>query len=172
MIQNSDFSFENSSNQTKYYIPLQFSLIVRGLYRSSYPSSRTLPFISTLNLKSMICLDIKLVNDELRMYCQTNEIILHEFNIGTNHEPFLFMNGEAIQQVISISTNEQNQPCLIFDNKGKNQVCCVIGCLRRTLNWCITSIIHEYELFMTEEYNSMDVRFIESYKHNAKIVKD
>ena len=37
-------------------IPLQFSQVEKGIYRSAFITSRNYEYITSLNLKSMICL--------------------------------------------------------------------------------------------------------------------
>lgn len=64
-------------NNNNFVVPLGFCRVHDNIYRSSYPSTKSLPFISTLGLKSIICLTPSDIKKELRDYCEkVSNIIL------------------------------------------------------------------------------------------------
>lgn len=158
----------NTELLVKLYPPLNYSKVNNGIHRSAYPSNKCLPFIKTLRLKSMICLQPTDLHRDLREFCNQNSVILVEADIGINKEPFLSMNSDLINEICRLSLQLSHQPCLIFDTKGSNRVNCLIGCLRKKMNWSMSSIIREYEVFCRSDtdwnYFAVDVSFITLWK--------
>jgi tyrosine-protein phosphatase SIW14 len=145
-------------------IPLSFTQLDKGLYRSSYPAKRSLAFITSLNLKTMICLNPIDLRDDLREFCLQNDITLIEnCDVGFNQEPFVFMNSAAVSNVIKVASNPVHRPCLLFSNKDV-RTNCVVGCYRKTVQqWSLVSIFQELEQFATWEGSVLDSVFIEKF---------
>lgn len=64
--------------------PLGFSTVDNKFYRSAYPSLKTQPFISQLNLRTMICLNPADIRDDLRNFAKESNIRLISVDIGMN----------------------------------------------------------------------------------------
>lgn len=100
-----DLSFLKKSNRiqfsmTTFIPPLSFSIVEDNIYRSSYPSNKTLPFLKTLNLRSLICLYPSDIRQDLRDFASKNNITLFEVNVGHNQEPFVVMSEAAVAGAI------------------------------------------------------------------------
>lgn len=143
--------------------PLNFARIDAHTFRSSYPPNKTLPYIKTLKLKSMICLTPGDIRGDLREFCGVNGIELLEFDIGFNQEPFVTMSVAEVTMAIKRAINPQNQPCLIFCSNGKMRTSCVTACIRKAQGWSLVSIFHEYESFTIGEGGVIDLQFIETF---------
>lgn len=154
-------------HMTHIFTPLKYGSLGDGLYRSSYPTSRTLPFISTLGLKSMICLSPLDIQSDLRDFCDVSKIILVEAEVGINQEPFTCMSSLMINDVIAFLLSPENRPCLLFCTKGTHRVNCVISCIRKAQGWSMSSITQEYELFSGEEISSLDLQFVDRYVYTS-----
>ena len=57
-------------------MPLSFSIVEDGVYRSGYPNSKSLPFIQTLNLKLLICLCPNELRGDLEEFASSHSIEL------------------------------------------------------------------------------------------------
>jgi protein tyrosine/serine phosphatase len=150
-------------------VPLKFAQVEHGIFRSAYPANKTFAFLQTLSLRSMVCLEPKDIHDDLRQFCHKNGIILVEADVGVNKEPFLTMNRGLIQEIMNFTSKPYHRPCLIFCTKGNFRTSCVVGCLRKTSQWSMNSIIREYELFIGEGANMLDVQVIDSFRHQTEI---
>ena len=75
----------NCNNSNNLVVPLGFCRVHDNIYRSSYPSTKSLPFISTLGLKSMICLTPSDIKKELRDYCEKVFIFHHHHQHHHHH---------------------------------------------------------------------------------------
>jgi len=144
-------------------IPLGYARVGDGVFRSAYPARKTLGFISSLGLKSMVCLYPKDIQSDLREYAERNGIKLFEADVGVNKEPFIVMSTEAVASALSFMTDPANQPTLLFCSNGKVRTGCVVGCLRKLMGWSIVSILHELEQATDGEANLADQLFIEQF---------
>ena len=62
-------------------------------------------------------------------------------------EPFVEIPPLAIVEALRHILDVRNHPLLIHCNKGKHRTGCVVGCLRKTLQWSMTSVFDEYRRF-------------------------
>lgn len=147
--------------------PLSFGTVYDGVYRSSYPATKTLPFVEKLKLKSMVCLHSSDITHELRAFANKNNIKIYEYNIGFNQEPYLVMSESIVNDAITSIIDPHNQPVLVFCTTGKVKTGCVVGCLRKHFDWSIISIIYEYEQYAIDGSNDTiglaDLMFIDNH---------
>lgn len=68
--------------------PLNFSMVVPGVYRSGYPKEMNHPFLKLLRLKTLIYLCPEDCNEANIDFCQANNITIMQFGIQGNKEPF------------------------------------------------------------------------------------
>lgn len=144
-------------------IPLGFARVADSIFRSGYPAKKTLPFISTLGLRSMVCLYPKDVRNDLREYAEANGIYIFDADVGINQEPFIAMSTPVVTSVLEFIADPQNLPVMIFCTNGKIRTGCIVGCLRKQMGWSIISIMHELEQATDGDAGLADQVFIESY---------
>jgi len=145
--------------------PIVFARVGPGIYRSAYPASKSLPFIDSLHLKSMVSLLDKPseVKKELRDYCHTHGITMIECPVGLNQEPFVTMSESAVKEAVEFIANPINHPVMVFCTTGRSKTSVVIGCYRRLhLGWSISSMVHEYEQYMDPDGGVADMAFMEN----------
>ena len=144
-------------------------MVSEGIYRSSYPAPSTYPFLETLNLRTLVCLQPSDLKEELRIYCKDRGIDIFEAEVGINQEPFVFMNEEAVREAISKVLDPASHPVLFFCNNGRLRSSCVTGCIRKLNRWCLTSILAEFDKFVDDEGGVMDYRFMESFRYEVPV---
>lgn len=165
---NSDINLTLQKNAIKLHPPLGFARVSTGIFRSAYPSSKTLPFIDTLQLRSMICLMPHDLRQELRDYAAQRGIQLRCCPVQHNQDPFLVMSDQNISNIVHFISQPQHQPVLIFCTNGKVRTGCVVACLRRALlGWGVSSVVAEFEQFAEPEGGLCDLFFIESFRYCA-----
>ncbi len=147
-----------------FILPLDFGIVTAHVMRSAYPSPVSIPFISTLGLKTMISVSPSDIRAELRDYCKANDIILLEYDVGYNQEPFLSMSEAKVRNAVECALDPANHPTLIFDTNGKNKISCIVGCIEKALGWSYASIFQEYEQFAGSEASVLDTQFIECFQ--------
>ncbi|MQK95723.1 hypothetical protein EI021_30815, partial [Escherichia coli] len=46
---------------------------------------------------------------------------------------------------------------------GKHRTGCLVGCLRKLQNWCLSSVLEEYKHFAGTKWRETDYRFLEAF---------
>lgn len=144
--------------------PLAFARVESGIYRSAYPTKKSIQYIiDNLSLKSLVCLCPNELKSDLRDFAASHSIVIKEFNIGFNQEPFMSMLEQPVQDAIAFMSDERNHPILVFCITGQKKTSCVIGCFRKSCGWSLASVLHEYEQFNDPEGTLSDMIFIENF---------
>ena len=161
------FGTEMESKPSNFIVPLGFALVTKiqgnEIYRSAYPANRTLPFVKTLGLKTMVCLTPSDIKQSLRDFARENGISLMEMDVGCNKEPFQAMNDKVVSEAVSLLVDPSQHPLLVFCTNGKVRTGCVVGCYRRLQGWALVSVIHEFEQYTDKEGGVSDLVFLESW---------
>lgn len=149
---------------SKYYPPLNFSLVEEGVYRSGHPIPMNYAFLATLGLKTVIYIGDKTDNDEYYNW-------MADMGIKMVYVPLVndFKDVESVETahklnlILNIVLNSANAPILIHSNKGKHRVGVVVGLIRRVLQgWSLMGVYDEYFKF-TQEKGDYDLEFIELF---------
>ncbi len=109
MMKSEETSSMIPSKPIKLYAPLAYNQIHQNLYRSSYPTPRNYSFIEKLQIKSFLCLVPNDINQELRNYCSEKSIVLYEFDVKMNQEPFVSMDSNEVRKAVQTMSGDANQ---------------------------------------------------------------
>lgn len=145
-------------------VPENFARVEPGVYRSSFPRSKNIPFLKTLGLKSVISLvpeeyPVKMVD----FYNQMG-ITLRPHGLEGNKWPFKGIDGFDLQKTMEDVMSQDCRPLLIHCNKGKHRTGTVVGCLRKIRGWSLTSIFQEYLFYAMPKTRLEDQRMIEAFE--------
>ncbi|PIA29819.1 hypothetical protein AQUCO_05800116v1 [Aquilegia coerulea] len=144
--------------------PSNFSLVERGIYRSSFPDSSNFAFLESLNLRSIVYLCPEQYPEENSEFLRANGIRLYQFGIqGTKKEPFVNVPKDTITEALKVLLDVRNHPVLIHCKQGKHRTGCLVGCLRKLQNWCLSSVLDEYQHFAGAKARPTDMKFIELF---------
>lgn len=131
--------------------PLNFCPVERYLYRSGQPSPVNFPFLSNLNLKTIIWLANEEPQDTLLEFCETNNIELRFAAInpdaGEDDNPWDGLTEHSIINALQTIVNQKNYPLLVCCGMGRHRTGTVVGCLRRLMGWNLASVSEEYRRF-------------------------
>mmetsp|Transcript_56924 Transcript_56924/g.98021 ORF Transcript_56924/g.98021 Transcript_56924/m.98021 type:complete len:160 (+) Transcript_56924:124-603(+) len=151
--------------------PINYSAVEPGrIYRSSFPTSFNYQFLKHLNLRSVLCLNPKLLEKgcdgrPLVDFCEEAGIALRGAEVGDNQEPFMEMDAGQIAAAVVFACNPANQPVLICCLSGTSRTGCVVACIRRRRRWALTAILDEFSRFLgPHKSNLLDFQFIESFE--------
>ncbi|KAK9692208.1 hypothetical protein RND81_09G248600 [Saponaria officinalis] len=140
--------------------PINFSMVEEGLYRSGFPEIDNFPFLETLNLKSIIYLCTESYPEEHLKFLESHNIRLFQFGIeGTKDS----VPEELISKALKILMDVRSYPVLIHCKRGKHRTGCLVGCLRKLQNWCLSSVLEEYQRFAGTKARTSDMNFMERY---------
>ncbi|KAJ1904001.1 tyrosine-protein phosphatase siw14, partial [Tieghemiomyces parasiticus] len=127
--------------------PLNFALVVPGIYRSGHPNSRNHAFLLKLGIRTVIYMNEDDPQPEHVQFVKDNAIGFHHFRTKANKEPYTEINPQDIVSILKVATDTRHYPVLIHCNKGKKRVGCLVGCLRKLQGWSLAAIFDEYQRF-------------------------
>lgn len=166
------------SHEKMQVAPENFSMVVNGIYRSSFPRPDCFEFLRKLGIKSILVLipekypeeNLELLkarkpneNDENNNPNTNHEIKVFQVGMPGNKEPFVHVPHKTITKALEVALNPENHPILIHCNRGKHRTGCVVGCIRRLQNWSMTMIFDEYRRFAFPKARPLDQQLIELY---------
>eukprot|EP01135_Chromosphaera_perkinsii_P005810 Nk52_evm10s366 gene=Nk52_evmTU10s366 len=153
-----------------YVPPLNFGVVIPGVYRSGYPNRRNFPFLEKLSLKTILYMDPESYLPDNLAFCQNERIRFVQFPILRNKEPFVETQSDLISQCLALVLDKANHPILVHCHKGKHRTGCLVGCLRKLQNWSLTSIFDEYQRLAGPQI--VDQQFIELFEMEQHLPKD
>ncbi|VVT45952.1 uncharacterized protein SAPINGB_P000973 [Magnusiomyces paraingens] len=157
------FSHVRISHEDMLPAPENFSMVVNGIYRSSFPRADCFEFLKKIKLKSILVLIPEQYPDENVEFLKSQGIQFFQVGMPGNKEPFVHVPHSTITQALEIAINPANHPVLIHCNRGKHRTGCVVGCIRRLQNWSLTMIFDEYRRFAFPKARPLDQQLIELY---------
>jgi len=147
-----------------------FSMVAPGIYRSSFPKKKNYAFLKRLKIRSILFLAYEEYPDSHLEWMHQNGVQLLQHGVSGNKEPFVEIDPRVICNAMTALLDVRNHPVLIHCNKGKHRTGCLVGCLRKVMRWCVTSIFEEYRKFAGVKARRADQEFIELFNTRAVAV--
>ncbi|KAL0477465.1 hypothetical protein AKO1_005713 [Acrasis kona] len=152
-----------SQPTTVFIPPINFNMVIPGVYRSGYPTKKNFAFLKSIPLKSILYLCPEQYAQANMEFARANGIRILQFGIEGNKEPFVHIPEEAIRSAVAQLLDVRNHPIMIHCNKGKHRTGVLVGCLRKVQRWSLTSIFDEYRRFAGTKVRMLDQQFIELF---------
>ncbi|KAG4992618.1 hypothetical protein JHK87_026075 [Glycine soja] len=161
--------------------PPNFSMVEDCIFRSGLPNPSNFPFLQTLNLRSIIYLCPEPYPEENLDFLRSQNIRLFQFGIegktifvemlirsrfralGPVWDISMPILKDSIMDALEVLIDVRNHPVLIHCKRGKHRTGCLVGCLRKLQNWCLSSVFEEYQRFAGAKSRTMDLAFIEMF---------
>jgi len=147
--------------------PMNFAIVERGLYRSSFPTKKNFSYLKKLGLKAILTLVVEEYPAKNRKFMRESGIDLIQIGLRSNKEPFVKVKQEKIEEAILKILDTRNHPMLIHCNKGKHRTGTLVGCVRKIQKWCLAAIFAEYIRYSSPKHRVMDQQFIELFDPRA-----
>lgn len=143
--------------------PLNFGVVIPGVYRSGYPKPHDYEYIKGLQLKTVVTLVKKdEFDEELHSFVTDNGIKhIRIYMQGTKKEAIPLNTMTSILQVLF---NQENQPALLHCNQGKHRTGCVVAVARKLSGWELSSVLDEYRSYALPKIRECDVDYITTFK--------
>lgn len=154
---------DNGDGDGLFNPPPNFAMVERGIYRSGIPNASNFGFLQTLKLRSIIYLCPEPYPEANLKFLQSHGIQLFQFGIEGKKEPFVTIPVDTIMEALRVLLDVRNHPVLIHCKQGKHRTGCLVGCLRKLQNWCLSSVFEEYQRFAGAKVRMTDLRFIELF---------
>jgi len=142
--------------------PINFGVVVPGVYRSSYPKPEDFGFIRNLGLKSIVTLVQKDgVDEPYTAFMSGNGIRHHVFNMkGTKKEAIPI---RTMKSILRLVLNREHHPLLIHCNHGKHRTGCVVGVVRKVTGWELSPIVDEYRSYAEPKIRDCDIKYLTDF---------
>jgi protein tyrosine/serine phosphatase len=147
-------------DREKLYPPLNFAGVEAQLYRSATPTELNLPFLATLHLCTVVCLEKTSLTDEFIRFMDEKHITCVSFGGGQAEGGLL---ETVVRDTLQIILDKSKYPVLITCKFGRYLSGVVIGCLRKYQKWSFISIFEEYRRFGGLRYQQPHEQFIELF---------
>jgi tyrosine-protein phosphatase SIW14 len=167
---------KTTTMETKHLLvpPLNFALVMPGIYRSGFFNTRNYRFLKQSLIKSVVHVSVdgyaehKIGEDNL-VFMKENNIRMFKCPLNPHKDPFAHTEEFVVAEALSILLDTRNHPVLVHDDKGKHRAGVLIGCLRKIQGWSLASIFHEYSLFTMGSLRFLDMQWVELFSHPVKM---
>ncbi|BGO89810.1 hypothetical protein NBRC10512_007227 [Rhodotorula toruloides] len=151
--------------------PLNFAMVVPGVYRSGHPNKGNFPFLDTLTLKSIMYLSTDNYRHDTYTWARRKGLKIVHLRLDISKDPAVEVDPEMIKKAIEVVLDSRNLPILIHDNKGRIVPSIISAILRLMCDWSLDAALAEYRKFFpsTEDWVHDDPAEIE---RGAKKKKD
>ncbi|KAL7926394.1 tyrosine phosphatase family domain-containing protein [Trichoderma austrokoningii] len=143
--------------------PINFGLVVPGVYRSSYPKADDYDFLKGLKLKTVVTL-VKRdeIDHEFESFIGANGVQQIVFNMkGTKKEA---IPASTMSSILDVVMDRRNYPLLIHCNHGKHRTGCVVAAVRKLSGWTLDSVLDEYKTYAQPKIRECDVEYITGFE--------
>ncbi|KAL1877581.1 hypothetical protein VTK73DRAFT_8490 [Phialemonium thermophilum] len=145
----------------RHHRPVNFGVVVPGVYRSSYPQPEDYDFIKELGLKTIITLVHKDLPPGYKDFIASNGIRHYVFDMkGTKKEE---IPAKTMKSILRLVLDQQNHPLLIHCNHGKHRTGCVVAVVRKLTGWESSTIIDEYKSYAEPKVRECDIKYINTF---------
>ncbi|RZB93768.1 Tyrosine-protein phosphatase DSP3 [Glycine soja] len=96
-------------------------------------------------------------------FLRSQNIRLFQFGIEGKTDISMPILKDSIMDALEVLIDVRNHPVLIHCKRGKHRTGCLVGCLRKLQNWCLSSVFEEYQRFAGAKSRTMDLAFIEMF---------
>jgi tyrosine-protein phosphatase OCA6 len=155
--------------------PLKFNSVQPRLYRGAYPREINYPFLSTLQLKTIISLTPEPVTDAsdtlLYRFARDNDITLIHLEctkLGKGKKRGVPLGYSVILEALQLCIHAENGPVYIHCLNGGQVTSLVVACLRKLQFWSSITIFNEFINF-TNNITVNDRSFVEGFKGDIKV---
>ena len=150
--------------------PINFALVLPGVYRSGCPTKENIGFLKRLNLRCLLYIGTETLPQDYLRLSQEN-IVQETMVIGMegNKEPFVTMSYQDVTNVLAVILDKSYHPILLHSMKGRHRQGVVVGCLRKLQGLSLVSIFDEYDRYCGRyKAQPIDKRYIETFHPSRK----
>ncbi|KAI8839124.1 protein-tyrosine phosphatase [Chytriomyces cf. hyalinus JEL632] len=143
--------------------PANFAMVDAHVYRCGRPSKTNIPFLESLNLKSIVYLSDAVDLPCNIQFAEQHGVKYFHFRVKENKEPFQQIDQKVLAQSLVEVVDIRNHPMLIYSDRGKHRIGCLVGCLRKLQKWSMASIFDEYQRFSGSKIYIADQEVVKTY---------
>ncbi|KAH7133100.1 tyrosine phosphatase family-domain-containing protein [Dactylonectria estremocensis] len=143
--------------------PINFGIVIPGVYRSSYPKPSDFEYIKSLKLKTVVTLVKKDDRDqELESFLSDQGIHQVVINMKGTKKEAIPLN--TMKDILSIVLNKENYPLMLHCNHGKHRTGCVVAVVRKVYGWETSNVLAEYKSYAEPKIRECDLDYISAFQ--------
>ncbi|TNY19890.1 tyrosine phosphatase family-domain-containing protein [Rhodotorula diobovata] len=131
--------------------PLNFSMILPGVYRSGHPHKTNFPFLDSLNLRSIMYLSPEDYRHDTHSWAQERGLDIFHVRVDVSKDPTVEVDEALVREALEKVLDERNLPILLHDNKGRHLPSILAALLRFVTDWTLEAALDEYRVFLPPE---------------------
>eukprot|EP00743_Colponemidia_sp_Colp-15_P012339 GILK01014014.1.p1 GENE.GILK01014014.1~~GILK01014014.1.p1 ORF type:complete len:245 (-),score=39.34 GILK01014014.1:214-903(-) len=151
--------------QASFAPPEAYGLVEPGIHRSNILHSINFPFISSLNLKTVLYLSSEGLPRAVQQFLEERHTKLIHLGLKAWKPDLSWkpISEELIKEGLEIVLNVTNHPVMILCTSGIHLTGTLVGCLRRLQNWNMTAIVDEYRCYAGNKSRFTHEQFVEFF---------
>ncbi|WVQ96640.1 hypothetical protein IAU59_003745 [Kwoniella sp. CBS 9459] len=148
-------------------VPNLFSIVEPGVYRCASPTAAQVPYLASLNLKTIVSLTPEHPIKPLLTFTRGTGVDFIHLGLtlwrpyGTEWQP---VRDEVVKTTLEkYILDTRAHPVLLIDPIGVHQTGCVVGALRVIQGWNFASTLVEYRAHAGSKHRYADEQYIELF---------
>ncbi|WVF69138.1 hypothetical protein IAT40_003912 [Kwoniella sp. CBS 6097] len=148
-------------------VPNLFSIVEPGVYRCASPTAAQVPYLGSLNLKTIVSLTPEHPIKPLLTFTRGTGVDFIHLGLtlwrpyGTEWQP---VRQEVVKTTLEkYILDTRAHPVLLIDPIGVHQTGCVVGALRMIQGWNFASTLVEYRAHAGSKHRYADEQYIELF---------
>jgi len=145
--------------------PVNFGLVVPGIYRSSFPQVEDFEYLKTLHLKTIVTLVKKDYPIGFQAFIKAHGI--RHYVIDMQGTKKVEITQAVMLSIMKIVLDKENQPLLIHCNHGKHRTGCAAAVIRHVSCWNLEAILEEYKGYAEPKIRECDIKYITGFQASS-----
>ncbi|ELR11445.1 tyrosine phosphatase [Acanthamoeba castellanii str. Neff] len=154
--------------------PARFGLVENGVYRSAVLRPPNFAYVKQLRLRTVVRLSPEVPNKYITAFYEENGVrIIHlglkaleisKERVASNAtETNTLLTEEVVKEALEIILDARHHPLLLVCSSGCHHTGIVVACLRKLLDYNLTSILQEYRDYALSNTRAINEQFIELF---------
>lgn len=148
--------------------PFRFGYVEKDVLRGGHPISLNFDFLRTLHLKTMISMIPNPVDENLKKFCDDENITHHYYQIP-EYAGQIAITSSQITEIISLMCNSNNLPVYIHSVGGGHTTGLVVMCLRKLQRWSTRAMFTEFNQYVADSLESCEEEFLHSFNSTFEL---
>lgn len=158
--------------------PLRFGCIQEDLFRGGYPRKVNFPFLTSLNIKTILSLTQEPIDydTDSNLYAFANELSIRLIHIecvqsGKGKKRSVPLGYMAVLQALDFIVHSQHAPVYIHCLNGGQVTSLIVACLRKVQFWSSIAIFNEF-INYTTSITVDDRSFVDCFEGELEVDYD
>jgi tyrosine-protein phosphatase OCA6 len=142
--------------------PFRFGSVEKDFFHGAYPATLNFEFLKTLHLKSMFSMCPAPIDDNLREFCESQDITNYCYEVP-KYGGQIGISASAIIEIIRLICRANNFPLYIHSLHGGHTNGLVIMCLRKLQMWSARATFAEFNQYIPDSCEPFEEEFFNNY---------